>query len=73
MRTSAIRVQSGDGAAGPRDRESSPDFSEERAGAMYARFAQYIEEVSTSLRIDVSDTVYARCMAELRSLREGRF
>ena len=40
---------------------------------MYERIAIYIEEVLTSLRIDVSDAVYTRCMEELRSLREGRF
>lgn len=72
MRVSALSVRSRDGAAGPRDREPSPN-SEERGGAMYALIAQYIEEVRTSIRIEVSDTVYARCMAELRSLREARF
>ena len=40
---------------------------------MYERIAEYIEDVQTSLRIDVSDHVYRRCMDELRSLREGRF
>ena len=40
---------------------------------MYERIAEYIEEVRTSVRIDVSDHVYQRCMDELRSLREGRF
>ena len=40
---------------------------------MFNRIADYIEEVRTSLRIDVSDTVYTHCMAELGSLREGRF
>ena len=64
---------SGDGDAGLRDREPSPRSSEERAAAIFDRIAEYIEEVRTSLRIDVSDHVYTRCMAELRSLREGRF
>ena len=64
---------SGDGDAGPRDREPSPGSSEERAAAMFDRIAEYIEEVRTSIRIDVSDHVYTRCMAELRSLRERRF
>ena len=40
---------------------------------MYERIADYSDEVSTSLRIDVSDAAYNRFMAELRSLREGRF
>ena len=40
---------------------------------MYERIADYIEEVRTSLRIDVTDAVYSRCMEELRSLREGQF
>lgn len=66
MRLYALRVRSSDGAAGPRDQYPSLDLSEERVGAMYVRIAQYIEEVHTSLRIDVSDTVYARCMAKLR-------
>ena len=73
VRESARRVQVGDGAAGPRHREPSPDFSEGRPRAMYDRIAEHIEEVRTSLRIDVTDSVYARCMEELRSLREGRF
>ena len=73
VRESARRVQVGDGAAGPRDCELSPDFSEGRARAMYDRIAEHIEEVQTSLRIDVTDSVYARCMEELRSLRERRF
>ena len=64
---------SGDGDAGPRDREPSPGSSEEQAAAMFDRIAEYIEEVRTSLRIDVSYAVYNRCMNELRSLREGRF
>ena len=49
------------------------DFSEGRARAMYDRFAAHIEDVRTSLRIDISDSVYNRCIEELRSLREGRF
>ena len=64
---------SGDGDTGPRDREPSPGSSEESAAAMFDSITEYIEEVRTSLRIDVSDHVYTRCMAELRSLREGRF
>ena len=40
---------------------------------MFDRTSEYIEEVRTSLRIDVSDHVYTRCMSELCSLREGRF
>ena len=40
---------------------------------MYERIAEYIEDVRTSHRIDVSDHFYRRCMDELRSLREGRF
>ena len=40
---------------------------------MYDRIAEHIEEARTSLRIDVTDSVYARCMEELRFLREGRF
>ena len=73
MRPSALRVRPSDGAAGPRDREPSLEAPEGRAGAMYERIAEYIEDVQTSLRIDVSDHVYRRCMDELRSLREGRF
>ena len=64
---------SGDGDAGPRDREPSPGSSEETEAAMFDRITEYIEEVRTSLQIDVSDHLYTRCMAELRSLREGRF
>ena len=64
---------SGDGDAGPRGCEPLPGSSEERAAGMFDRIAEYIEEVRTSLRINVSDHVYARYMAELRSLREGRF
>ena len=41
MRASALRVRSGDGAAGPRDREPSPNANE-CAGAMYACIAQFI-------------------------------
>ena len=62
-----------DGAAGPRDRELSLEVPEGRARAMYERIAEYIEDVPTSLCIDVSDHVYRRCMDELRSLRKGRF
>ena len=69
----ALRVQVGDGATGLSDREPSPDLSEGRARAMHDGIAEYIAEVRTSVRIDVSDAVYARCMEELRSLREGRF
>ena len=64
---------SGDGDKGRRDREPSPGSSEEQAAAMIDRIAEYIEKVRTSLRIDVSDAVYNRCMTELRSLRDGRF
>ena len=73
VRESARRFEVGDCAAGPRDRETSPDFSEGRAHTMYDRIAEHIEEVRTSLRIDVTESVYARCMEELRSLRDGRF
>ena len=73
VREAALRVRVGDGDAGPRDRKPAPDFSEGRARAMYDRIAEYIEDVRTSLRIDVSDSVYSRCMEELRSLCEGRF
>ena len=40
---------------------------------MYERIAEYIEDVRPSLRIDVSDHVYRRCMDELRSLCKGKF
>ena len=73
MRASELRIQPGHGAAGPRDREPSPDYSSERARAMYERIAEYIEDVRTSLRIDMIYHVYARCRDESRSLREGRF
>ena len=73
MRETALRVQVGDGDAGRRDCQPSPDVSELRVCAMYDRIAEYIEDVRTSLRIDVSDSVYARCMEELRSPCEGRF
>ena len=73
MRPSALRVRLSDRTAGPRDRELSLEVSEGRARAMYERIAEYIEDVRTSLRIDVSDHVYRRCMDELRALREGRF
>ena len=67
VREVALRVQVGDGDAGPRDREPSPDFSEGRARTMYDRIAGYIEDVRTSFLIDVSDSVYARCMEALYS------
>ena len=73
MRASALRVRPGDGAAGRRDRELSLDYSEGCARAMYERITEYIEEFRTSLRIDVTDHVYARCRDESRFLREGRF
>ena len=63
----------GDGEAGRRDCEPSPESSQVQAAAMFDRIADYIEEVRNFLRIDVSDAVYTRCMPELRSLREGRF
>ena len=72
MRPSALRVRPTDGAAGPRDREPLLEVPEGRARTVYERIAEYIEDVRTSLRIDVSDHVYRRCMDELRSLREGR-
>ena len=40
---------------------------------MYDRIAAHIEDVRTSLRFDLSDSVYTCCMQELRSLRKGRF
>ena len=40
---------------------------------MYGRIAECIRDVRTSPRIDVSDVIYACCMEELRSLREGRY
>ena len=40
---------------------------------MYERIADYIEDVRTSLRIDVMDAVYSGCMEELCSLRQGSF
>ena len=73
MWASALRVLPGDGAAGPRDREPSLDYSEGRARAIYERIAEYVEDIRTSLRIDVTYHVYARCRDESRSLREGRF
>ena len=73
MPQSALRVRPTDGAAGPREHEPSLKVPEGRARAMYERMAEYIEDVRTSLRIDVSDHVYRRCMDELRSLRKGRF
>ena len=73
MRPSALRVRPTDGAAGPRDRKPSLEVPEGRARAMYERIAEYIEDVRTSLRIDVSDHVYQRCIDEIRSLREGRY
>ena len=66
-------VPSGDGDADPRDRKPSPGSSEEQAAAMFDLIVEYIEEVRTSLCIDVSDAVYNRCMTELRSLCKGRF
>ena len=73
VREAALRVQVGDGAAGPRDCEPSPDFSEGRARAMYDCIAAHIEDVRTSLCMEISDSFYNRCMEDLRSLREGRF
>ena len=40
---------------------------------MYERMAEYIEDVRTPLRIDVTDHVYARSRNDSRSLREGKF
>lgn len=51
----------------------SLDFSEEHATAIYDKIAECIEGVRTSLRIVFSDTVYARCMEELLSIRKGMF
>ena len=73
VQETALPVRVGDGDADPHDRGPAPDSSEGRAGAMYDRIAEYIEDVLTSLRIDVSNSVYSRSMQELRFLREGRF
>ena len=73
MRSTAFRVQVGDSAAGPQDREQLPEISEGHARAMYDRIAEYVEEFPASLRIDVPDAVYTPCMNELRSVREGGF
>ena len=45
--SAALRVPFGGGAAGPSDREPSPELSECHARAMYDRIATYIEEVRT--------------------------
>ena len=63
LRTAATQVSSApfsDGDAGLRDREPLPESSEGQAAAMYERIADYIEEVRTSLRIDVTGAVYTR-------------
>ena len=76
MRAAAMEVPSapsGDGDAGLRYREPSPPSLEGQEAAMYERIADYIGEVRTSLRIDVTDAVYSRCMEELRSVRAERF
>ena len=76
MRAADMQVPSNPsvhGDAGLRDCEPSPQSPQGQAAVMFDHIAEYIEEVRTSLSIDISDAVCKRWVAEFRSLRERRF